>query len=404
MTTPLRIGLIMQGDRSWVGGTEYIKNIIFALAQLPPETRSTFEICLIADQPFDSDSHDQIRPYLSNLYHREADLEPFTLRNRIRWKTRRSLLKQHDPRFDDFLKKANIDFVYPYFTQDEVPTPYRSAAWIYDFQHKHLPQFFTKQQIEARDREFARIAKYASTVVLSSETAASEFQKFFPEAAHKSGVLPFKVSPSSAWYENDPGRTQRTYSLPDRFFIISNQFWQHKNHLVVFEALKLLRERAIHPVVVCTGHIYDYRKSDYSDEILQTIHKFGIARQVYLLGLIPKFDQIQLMRRSLAVIQPSLFEGWSTVVEDARALGKRIILSDIPVHVEQNPPGNRLFERNSPESLALVLADWWHLLSPGPDAEQEASAKDNSVEEVKAFADRFLKIAGGNTAAHKYSS
>ena len=85
-------------------------------------------------------------------------------------------------------------------------------------------------------------------------------------------------------------------------------------------------------------------------------------------------------------------------------MGKQIILSDIPVHMEQNPPGNHLFERNSPESLALVLADWWHLLSPGPDVEQETFAKDNSTKEVKVFGDRFLKIARGNTAAHKYSS
>jgi hypothetical protein len=32
-----------------------------------------------------------------------------------------------------------------------------------------------------------------------------------------------------------------------------------------------------------------------------------------------------------------LFEGWSTVVEDAKSLNKFIFLSDIPVHREQNP-------------------------------------------------------------------
>ena len=97
MRTPLRIGLIMKCHHTWVGGTEYMKNIIFALAQLPVETRATFEICLIADQTPDSDSYDQIRPFLSNIYYQEVDLEPFTLQNRVRWKARRCLLKQHDP-------------------------------------------------------------------------------------------------------------------------------------------------------------------------------------------------------------------------------------------------------------------------------------------------------------------
>lgn len=395
MTNPLRIGLILNEDRRWVGGTQYITNIILALAQLPAETRTAFDICLIGSHSSDSNLNGQIRQHLSNTYHQEADLPPRTLQNRIRWKFRRKLFGLHDPAFDDFLKQAKIDFIYPYYTLGKITFPYRSAAWIYDFQHKHLPQFFTQQEIEDRDREFARIAYNAPTIVLSSETAASEFQNFFPEAAHKSRVLPFRVPPLPTWYEADPSQIQSKYFLPDRFFFIGNQFWQHKNHLLVFEALKLLREKSIYPTVVCTGHIYDHRRPEYSDEILQSIHKFGIARQVYLLGIVPKLDQIQLMRRSLAIIQPSLFEGWSTVVEDARSLGKRIILSDIPVHVEQNPPGNCFFERNSPESLALGLADWWGHLSPGPDLEREATARHTSAKEVEVFAHRFLEIAGG---------
>ena len=55
------------------------------------------------------------------------------------------------------------------------------------------------------------------------------------------------------------------------------------------------------------------------------------------------------MRKAMAVIQPSLFEGWSTVVEDARALGKPMILSDFPVQIEQDPPSSDYFERNNPE-------------------------------------------------------
>ena len=45
MNKPLKIGLLMQGGRNWIGGAEYIKNIIFALSSLPHEVRSTFEIC-----------------------------------------------------------------------------------------------------------------------------------------------------------------------------------------------------------------------------------------------------------------------------------------------------------------------------------------------------------------------
>jgi glycosyltransferase involved in cell wall biosynthesis len=393
MKKPLRICLMMQGGRGWIGGTEYIKNITFALSNLPSDVRSTFELCLLCSKSLESSLYNQIQPLLDSIYYQEVDLEPLTPPNRIYWKLRQILLKQYNSRIDAFLKKANIDFIYPYVTQNRRYTPARSAVWIADFQYKYLPHLFSEQEIRNKDKDLALIAKYSSTVILSSKTAEADFQKFCPEAAHKSQVLSFRTIPSPSWYDSDTVETQHKYSLSDRFFLVSNQFWKHKNHLVIFQALKLLQEQSIYPIVVCTGHLYDNRQPDYSDTILQTIHNLGIAQQVHLLGLIPRSDQIQLMRRSLAVIQPSLFEGWSTIVEDARALGKRMILSDFPVHLEQNPPHSIFFDGNSPESLAPLLAKWWEQLSPGPNIEQEALARTNNIEQVQAFGYRFLEIA-----------
>ena len=393
MTKPQKICLLMQGGHSWIGGTEYIKNIILALASLPTDVRSTFELCLFCSKSLNEDVYKQIQPYLDRIYYEEVDLDPLNNLNRVRWKASQVLLGQINPRYRAFFKREKVDFAYPYYDRTTRLSTLRSAVWISDFQHKYLTHFFDEEEIRLRDEIFASVAEHVSTVVLSSKVAESDFHKFFPKAIHKTQVLSFKTPPSSEWYAGNPQKTQQEYSLPDRFFIISNQFWQHKNHVVVFKALKLLQEKSIYPVVVCTGHIHDVRQPSYSDIILQTIHKLGLSNQVYLLGLIPKADQIQLMRRSLAVIQPSLFEGWSTLVEDARCLGKQLILSDLPVNLEQNPPHSIFFERSSPERLASLLADWWADFSPGPDLEKEAIARSNNLNEAQAFGYRFLEIA-----------
>ncbi|WP_017654680.1 glycosyltransferase [Fortiea contorta] len=396
MNKTLKIGLFINDDPRWVGGTEYIKNIILALGSLPTEVRSTFELCLICDGKLQDSLLNQISPYLHTIYLLEDHLPPITLLNRIRWKVTSKLFNQENPRWSDFFSQEKFDFIYPYLGNYNSRLPLRSAAWIPDFQHKHLPHFFSESHLQETDQYFAKIAQQAPLVVLSSKTAESDFHELFPKATQKTVTLPFKSFPKSTWYEQDPLKTQLHYNLPDRFFIISNQFWQHKNHLTVLKALKLLQENSIYPIIVCTGHIYDFRKPDYSDTILQTIHTLGISNQVYLMGLIPKTDQIQLIRRSLAVIQPSLFEGWSTIVEDARCFGKKIAISDLSVHFEQNPPNSIFFDRNSPENLADILADWWKNLQPGPDLEQEAIAKKVNFDEVQAFGYRFLEIAAGN--------
>jgi glycosyltransferase involved in cell wall biosynthesis len=393
MKNKLKIALCMQGGYGWQGGVEYIKNLILALGSLPDEARSTFEVHLISGEPLSDELHQQLAPYVKQFYSQDVDLPPLTFFNRSRWLLERKLLKKSNPRLEVLIEKQGFDFIYPYAVSKTGTSRYRAAAWIFDFQHKYLPQFFTAQEIQNRDRSFSFIAQCAEKVVLSSKTAAEDFKKFFPDAANKARVLSFKTTPSPSWYEGNPHQVQQDYCLPDRFFLVSNQFWQHKNHLIVFEALKQLRARSITPNVVCTGHIYDYRKPDYSDIILKSIHQAGLAHQVYLLGLIPKLDQIQLMRRSLAVIQPSLFEGWSTLVEDARVLGKTMILSDLPVNLEQDPPHGIFFDRTSPQRLAQCIEELWLNQSPAPDLEAEDQAHKNSHKEVQAYGYRFLEIA-----------
>ena len=131
----MRIALIMQGSYGWLGGIEYIKNIILALGSLPPDIRSTFELCLICSKSIKQTALDQIDSYLDKIYYQEIDLEPPTLKNRLHWKIIKALSKQQDPRFEDFIRKENIDFIYPYISHDTRHKSYRSAAWIPDIQY-----------------------------------------------------------------------------------------------------------------------------------------------------------------------------------------------------------------------------------------------------------------------------
>ncbi len=399
MKKPLRIGLVMAGGRSWIGGIEYIRNLVLALNSLPADVRKTFELCLICPPEMEQVFYGDLRACVDRIYQLEDAMSKRTLVNLLRWKARSILSHQRAPRFDAFIRKEKIDFVYPHLPDRQSLKEYRSAAWIPDFQHKHLPGFFIEEEVKVRDLSCKTIASQAPVVVFSSRTVMSDFHQFYPQATGKAAVMSFKTYCQPQWFEVDPLRVQREYNLPDRFLMVCNQFWKHKNHHVVFEALKLLRARSIFPVIVCTGHINDYRHPAYSDEILQVIQRSGIAQQVHLMGLIPRSDQIQLMRRSLGVIQPSLSEGWSTVVEDARALGKPVILSNLPVHQEQDPPKGIFFDPASPESLASILADKWREFLPGPDLEQEVVARTRNAVEMRDYGNRFLEIVNG-TVGH----
>ena len=65
------------------------------------------------------------------------------------------------------------------------------------------------------------------------------------------------------------------------------------------------------------------------------IAEHNIGSYIRFLGFIDRAELLRLMKDATAVIQPSLFEGWSTVVEDAKAMAQTIILSSLDVHLEQ---------------------------------------------------------------------
>lgn len=388
----MKIGLLLQADRSWLGGVDYIRNLVLALGNLPQDEQQGLQLTLISDFPLDPELAQVLAPHLHAKVDRAKGLPKRTLAKRLIWVVHRHLLGQNDPRFSLFCRNAGIEFVYPFQGSTGKGSSFRSAAWIPDFQHLHLPHFFTPEEIRQRDEQFASLAATSSQVVLSSESAAADFRRCYPAQAGKARILRFSVWPDPSWSDGDPLAVQATYNLPDRFFLICNQMWQHKNHLLVLDSLYQLKAKGIRPALVCTGHIHDYRHTGFTDQVLQTIHRFGLNSQVFLLGIIPRAEQIQLMRRCLAVLQPSLFEGWSTIVEFAKSLGRPLILSDLPVHQEQSPD-SLFFNRESSSDLASLLATAWRDLEPGPDLRREADSNIAAQTRCWEFAHNFLAMA-----------
>jgi glycosyltransferase involved in cell wall biosynthesis len=394
MKPPFRLLLLMRGGVEWVGGAEYIRNLVLALEGLPEVRAGEVELNLLASRGGAGWAVQGLAKHVHRTYYVEDELGAPGVLQKIRARLgRRRRVYVPDLRYDQFFDRCAFDFVYPYLGGRGRSA--RSAAWIPDFQHKLLPQYFGPEEIASLDQLFTAVATQAPLVVLSSQDAAAHFAEHYPNASAERRVLPFRAVPDGAWYESDADAVRRKYHLPERFFLMCNQFWKHKNHLVVFDALRLLGERGARPVVVCTGPLHDYRNPQYSSEILQRIQLSDLSGQVRLLGLVPKLEQIQLMRQSLAVIQPSLFEGWSTVVEEVRCFGKIVLLSDIPVHREQAPPGARYFDPASASELAALLGAAWGSTAAGRNAEQEALARAAQGEHVETFARTFMSLARG---------
>ena len=193
-------------------------------------------------------------------------------------------------------------------------------------------------------------------------------------------------------YREDPRLGLARYHLPDKFIYLPNQFWQHKNHELVFEALGRLGARGVYPIIVSSGNPVDYRRPAYFSELMQKLSQAGLREQFIYLGQVPRADVFRLMRQSVCVLNPSKFEGFGMSVAESKSLGKHVLVSDLGPLREQAAPGAVYFDPGDAGDLAVKMGAVWTSTPPGPDPELEAAARAELPRRQAAFGRQLLQV------------
>lgn len=329
---------------TWMGGMNYFVNLGLALASLPEQTV----------EPVIAGGDAALPGLLGRMpsipdYQVPGAWRPRGLRNRLEV---RLLGRGRD--YDRYLRRHGIELL-SHLATPARPTAVPFLAWIPDFQHRHLPHFFSSEEIEKRNRIQTRWAETAQGILLSSEDARADFDRFHPGHEAKTHVLRFVAIPPA---ESDLPRTAdvlEKHGIREPYFHVPNQVWTHKNHGLVVEALTQLRQRGKPPLVISTGQTEDYRDPEHFQRLRQQVAAAGLGERFRFLGMIDYAEVCVLMRNAMALVNPSLFEGWSTTVEEAKSLGKRLLLSDLPVHREQAPGLGLFFDPHRADELAAGM-------------------------------------------------
>jgi len=230
-------------------------------------------------------------------------------------------------------------------------------AWMPDFQHRHMPGMFRPANRLRRELGFRAQVAAGRTVVLSSRTAEADCLAAYPGARGRTRVVRFAADIDVARPSARIGEVRARHGVEGPYAYLPNQFWKHKNHEVVVEALALLRDEGRLddvPPVVMSGLREDPRNPGHFEALAGRARSLGVDRRFRHLGLIAYDEVLALAAGCTALLNPSLFEGWSTPIEEAKALGAPLVLSDIPIHREQAPHA-RFFEPRSARALADAL-------------------------------------------------
>ena len=395
MQPTIRIGFFLTPTKGWMGGVNYFKNLFLAIAAAKDPR---VQIYLVVPANVDDEVLQMIAPANSGVTVVRTKLLQRLHPLWLGWRVSRKLfgselfarILTRRYRLDavshsDFVRGAGVAVI----------------NWLPDFQHVHLPKMFDDAELQSRVARYAELAKQADRIVVSSEDAKSDLRKALPNAAAKVSVLRFVSSaPASYWtlQERDREQLLKKYDLNSSFFYVPNQFWQHKNHTILLHALRIAKERGLQVQIVCSGSTSDPRQPEYFENLSKLADELGCGNSLRILGIIPYKDVFGLIKFSIAVINPSRFEGWSSTVEECKSVGKQVLLSNLAVHREQAPQA-QFFNPDSAEELVELLqgALARNTTSVVETGNLEAINHKRSTE----YGLQYVRIAAEAIAAHK---
>jgi glycosyltransferase involved in cell wall biosynthesis len=269
--------------------------------------------------------------------------------------------------------------------------PHPWIGYIPDLQHKRLPHFFSRAERRRRDHVFRKLLADAKAVVVNSKAVARDIREFYPNLRARAFPLPF-CPPLCREFPRGRIDVCGTYALPDRYFLVSNQFWVHKSHHTAFLALLSVLKSGHDVHLVCTGNMHDYRRPQHLSELKAMIASNQLEKRIHLLGVVPKMHQLMIMMRSVAVVQPTLFEGGpgGGAIYDAVSTCTPAIVSDIDVNREIDIGIVEFFRTGSAEELATKMAEM--LNHPPKRMSMEETNRLLSKRQAE-FGDRLLAVS-----------
>jgi glycosyltransferase involved in cell wall biosynthesis len=257
-------------------------------------------------------------------------------------------------------------FTAPAYFHPAVPT----VCVVYDLQYAYYPEFFDLADIQESDRDLSRAIQGASKIICISEFVRHTLlrkTKVSPqqlEAIHI--VMPRQPGPPSHCQEESFLKGLRLIS--GEFLLYPANFRRHKNHELLLLAFGIYR--AAHSVstlkLVLTGTPGSRR-----DFLEDAVRRLGLSQWVVFTGNLPEEELSGLLRSCMAVVFPSLFEGFGFPLVKAMEVGRPLLCSNTTSLPEVAGEAALFFDPRKPAEIADAIAR----ISIDPDLRRELSAK-----------------------------
>jgi len=224
---------------------------------------------------------------------------------------------------------------------------FTDIGYIFDCQHLYLKSNFNFLQRIYRSTIFLITLIFSKRILVNSKSVKNDLKRFYPIInSHKIINLPFMPIRKKRNYNKNLLLKKYNYDFlerPKKFILISNRWWNHKNHLIVIKAYNEIKHflekisNSDNNLLVISGSIKGNRGStNIADKAINYIKKNDLEKNVIILDHVPDDFHYLLISKCIGIIQPTLFEGGpgGFCTWEAIGMNKPLALSNIEINNE----------------------------------------------------------------------
>jgi glycosyltransferase involved in cell wall biosynthesis len=244
--------------------------------------------------------------------------------------------------WDSFLSSHGADVAHLPF-QDGFATSLPSVYQPHDFQHRYLPDLFSKAQIRHRELQWRFRAERASRISVGTAAVKADTERFWEIPVEKVHVVPLAPVAFPA-VQQPPDRD------PEPLVLYPAAFWPHKDHVTLVRAVARLRQAGSPVRLVLPGaHVGEFHV------VRTAVEEAGLPVAETLPGYVSADELGRLYARSWVVAVPSRFESASFPVWEGFRQGKPAVVARTTSLPEQVGEGGLVVEQGDVEGFASAI-------------------------------------------------
>ncbi len=220
-----------------------------------------------------------------------------------------------------------------------------------DIQEHYFPNFFHPSDLQSRYICHRFGAQSSTLLITISQFSKATIVNKFGIADDKIRVSDMGIHPIFHDPTNLGRRPVKLQAEKGAYLFYPANSWFHKNHRAVLEALVILKNNYnLEITTVFTGHLLEGEFNHY--DIPKAIRSRGLEEQVYHIGTVSLLELKYLYMNAIALIHPSLFEGFGIPLVEAMACKCPIIAANCTSIPEVAGDAGLYFDPADPKDIA----------------------------------------------------